>query len=119
MPPVPAWVCAADGGRPARRRKQLAHGSTLPGPSMTSVTGEAPRVLHSLPGRLRVHVANGEGNGQQRLERRLRRIPGVQSVQWNDITGNALIRFDPHTSDAPAIVDAIVRLRAETNGDVD
>lgn len=79
-----------------------------------------PRLLHSLPGRLRIHLDGWSGRERLELERRLRQIQGVRSAQLNALTGNVLIRFDAVGVSARVVlatVRAIVReLPAEWRG---
>jgi magnesium-transporting ATPase (P-type) len=63
----------------------------------------AMRVVHALPGRLRVHLATWSGRGQRLLEKQLRSLPGVRRVEANPVTGNVLVGFDPTATDPKAI----------------
>jgi hypothetical protein len=62
---------------------------------MTEIVTQGPRVLHRLPGRLRVHLPGWSGPGREQLEQALALVPGVRSAQANPLTGNVLICFDP------------------------
>ncbi|KAF2992187.1 cation-transporting P-type ATPase [Methylocystis sp. MJC1] len=56
------------------------------------------RIVHdAVPGRVRLRHASLLGRDEQRLriEKALRRIPGVASVKTNGLTGTALIAFHP------------------------
>ena len=66
-----------------------------------------PRVIHTLPGRVRIHVPGWAGQGRRGVETELRRLQGVQATQVNPLTGNALIRFDPAATDEAAILAAV------------
>jgi hypothetical protein len=57
-------------------------------------------VLSLIPGRVRLHFPNWSTGGVDQIEDRLGRVPGVQSVEANRLTGNVLIHFDPRISDA-------------------
>jgi copper chaperone CopZ len=60
---------------------------------------EEPRLVHALPGRMRVHLAGWPPAGRGAVEARLHQVPGVQSVQANPLTGNILIHFDHAATD--------------------
>ncbi len=79
---------------------------------MSAAAVEAPRLMHALPGRMRVHLPEWSGDGQRALETRLRQVPGVRSAQANPLTGNVLIQFDPAVTDAHTLL-ALVRPRAQ------
>jgi hypothetical protein len=69
---------------------------------------EQPRVLSSIPGRLRVHLPNGNGvSSEQQIVARLRQMLGVEAVQANPLTGNVLIHFDANTTSTPALLAAV------------
>src|SRR2546430_14976 len=68
---------------------------------------EEPRLLHALPGRLRVHLPRWRGGEQRGIERQLRALAGVRSVQVTPLTGNVLIRFDPAATNAQALLTAL------------
>jgi uncharacterized membrane protein YbaN (DUF454 family) len=71
-----------------RRSKPMIHTSRLhPGPAASA---QAPRVVHSSPGRLRVHLPDPSGQ----VCARLRLLPGVTSAEASEWTGNLLILFD-------------------------
>src|SRR5262245_10203789 len=53
------------------------------------------QILHALPGRLRVHLSEWTGRGARQIEKRLRRVPGVQRAEANPATKNVLIVSDP------------------------
>lgn len=64
-----------------------------------------PRVMHSLPGRLRVHIPILKNVPHQwraianSLPQFLKLIPGVDSVSCNLVSGNVLVRFDQRLLD--------------------
>jgi hypothetical protein len=62
------------------------------------------RVLSLIPGRIRVHLLDWTGDDGERIEHRLGRLRGVESVEVNPLTGNALIRFDRQTTDEKALL---------------
>jgi hypothetical protein len=55
-------------------------------------------VLSLLPGRVRLHLPGWTGSDTDRIEDRVHRVQGVESVQANPLTGNALIFFDCRTT---------------------
>src|SRR5260370_38770174 len=62
---------------------------------MSVAVAEEPRVLHTVPGRVRVHVPGWYGQGKRSIETRLREGQGVRSAQANALAGNILVQFDP------------------------
>ncbi len=74
---------------------------------MSVAVAQAPRLLHTLPGRMRLHIPGWTRRTQDALERRLRQLHGVRSIQANAVTGNVLILFDPAVIDQQAILAAI------------
>jgi cation-transporting ATPase I len=78
---------------------------------------EAPRVLHTIPGRVRIHIPVWSGGGRQHIETRLRQLPGISNVQANALTGNILVTFDPTTLNEQTIFNAVCSLDfADLNG---
>src|SRR6266487_4440042 len=77
---------------------------------MSVAVAEEPRVLHTIPGRLRVHLPGWEGKGKRSIETELRQVQGVQSAQANALTGNILVQFDPSVTNKQAILGTISRL---------
>jgi hypothetical protein len=66
---------------------------------MVAMGTAAPRVVHSLPGRVRVHLPGWSRPELTSLEHRLRQARGVRGVRANALTGNVLIHFDPGVVD--------------------
>src|SRR5262245_43112802 len=56
---------------------------------------EKLHVLSLIPGRVRLHFPCWPTSKVDQFEDRLSRVPGVQRVQANQLTGNFLIHFDP------------------------
>lgn len=52
-------------------------------------------LIHSVPGRVRIHVPEGSDLCPNEVERRAQRLSGVHSVVANPLTRNVLIRFHP------------------------
>lgn len=71
---------------------------------MGIAVAEDPRVLHAIPGRVRMHISEWSGAGKRELETKLRRVEGVRSVQANAVTGNILIQYDPLITDEGNLV---------------
>ncbi len=80
-----------------------------------TATGETKEleVLHALRGRVRVHLNNWSGRGQQRIEGRLRTLPGVRSAQANPLTGNVLVQYDPAQIDEVGVLDTLHAVSAD------
>jgi cation-transporting ATPase I len=76
---------------------------------------EEPRVLHTIPGRMRVHMPEWEGQGKYAIEAQVRRLPGVQRVQANTLTGNMLIVFDPTVTSEQPLLEKIRTLDLHLN----
>ncbi|GAC1403579.1 MAG: hypothetical protein NVSMB49_21230 [Ktedonobacteraceae bacterium] len=74
---------------------------------MSVAVAEEPRVLHTIPGRMRVHIPDWEGQGKRDIEAQVRQISGVQRVQVNTLTGNLLILFDPIIIDEKTLLEHI------------
>src|SRR5260370_24442409 len=81
---------------------------------MNVAVAEEPRVLHSVPGRVRVHLPGWSGQGKRNIETRLREIEGVSSTQANPVTGNILIQFDPSVTNEQTIFKALSVLDLDT-----
>src|SRR5579859_2641746 len=80
--------------------------------SMSVVATQEPRLVHALPGRARIHLPGWSGQGQRALEKRLRELPLVRSVQANGLTGNVLVLFDPAAAER-TIVAAVRQIATE------
>ncbi len=74
---------------------------------MSTLTAEAPRLVHALPGRVRIHVRVEPGQSSADLEAAVDRLPGVRSVQANMLTGNVLVRYDPAVTNDRALLSAL------------
>ena len=73
---------------------------------MSITATENPQVLHTLPGRIRVHLSGWSEQGASALEMHIRQIQGVRLVQATPATGNVLISFDPaKTNEATLLQD--------------
>ena len=57
------------------------------------------RVVHSSPGRVRLHLPLWCGKGERTLENEIKRSPGVLGVQASSVTRNVLIRYDRTRTD--------------------
>src|SRR5918999_3136629 len=91
------WYASPSGGPLARNR--LHHARTGNGkldhePNAATVVPPF-QVLHSIPGRIRIHISDWQNLERSALEHRIRLIPGVGAVQANPLTRNVLIHFDP------------------------
>jgi calcium-translocating P-type ATPase len=81
---------------------------------MSAIIADEPRLIHSIPGRIRVQLPGWSGQARQQLEARLRQTLGVQRAQANPLTSNALIQFDPAVTDPQAILRVIRTLDVDT-----
>lgn len=73
----------------------------------------AVRIVHSIRGRVRLHLPGWCTSASEELEARLRAHPGVRRVQANPLTRNVLIFFDPNAVDAERVRNAVSTLTAE------
>jgi hypothetical protein len=80
--------------------------------------GEQSRVLSQTPGRVRIHLPCWDGDASV-LERHLRQVHGVESVQANRLTSNVLIRFDPRLTGLPRLLAALPCLRDSESASAD
>lgn len=76
---------------------------------------EELRVLHIVPGRIRIHIPEWEGQGKRDIEAQIRQLPGVQRVQANTLTGNMLVLFDPQGTDERTLLESIHTLNFHRN----
>src|SRR5215216_3434442 len=86
---------------------------------MSLAVAEELRIVHALPGRLRVHLPGWEGKGQRVLETRLRQVQGVHSAQASSLTRNVLVRFDPDVTDDESILAALRTLEPDVGEEVE
>src|SRR5712692_2817054 len=84
---------------------------------MSIAVAEEPRVLHTVPGRVRVHVPGWSGQGKRRVETRLRQVQGVRSVQANALTGNILVQFYPAATNEQTILAMVNSLVPDASGE--
>lgn len=77
---------------------------------MSAIVAEEPLIVHTAPGRLRVHVPGWSGQGERLLETQLRQVQGVRRVQANPLTGNVLLLFDAQTINEAALFHIIQNL---------
>lgn len=77
---------------------------------MSVAVAEVPRVLHTVPGRVRVHIPNWSGQGRRNIETILRDVEGVHSVHTNAVTGNVLVYFDPVVTNEQTILGVLQAL---------
>src|SRR5260370_15165089 len=84
---------------------------------MSVAVAEEPRVLHTVPGRVRVHVPGWYGKGKRSIETRLREVQGVRSAQANALTGNILVQFDPKVTNEQTILALVNSLVTDASGE--
>ncbi|HEY3993321.1 MAG TPA: haloacid dehalogenase, partial [Ktedonobacteraceae bacterium] len=77
------------------------------------VVSAEPRVLHTIAGRVRLHVPGWSGQGKRQIEAQLHQMQGIERVQANPATGNVLISFDPATLNERTIIHAVQTLDLE------
>ncbi|MCW3047790.1 MAG: family hydrolase [Solirubrobacterales bacterium] len=73
-----------------------------------------PRVVHSLPGRARIHVPAWSGTAPAALEARLARSGGIRRARASRHTRNVLVEYDRDRLDEAAVVRRLVRAVRET-----
>ncbi len=83
---------------------------------MSVAVAEEPQVLHTVPGRVRVHLPGWLGQGKRSLEKQLRQVQGVRSVQANPLTGNILIQFDPVVTSEQYLLELLRTLELDVTG---
>ncbi len=66
-----------------------------------------PRSVHSLPGRVRVHLPGSSPVDTSAIERRLSSLTGVRRARANAQTRNVLIEFDPTALDERGVLKAL------------
>lgn len=71
----------------------------------------APRVLHAIPGRLRVHLPGWSTAALPGLHGTLSRLAGVRSVHVNALTENVLIEFEPRLLSQERLLGVLRSLR--------
>jgi hypothetical protein len=84
---------------------------------MSVAVAEEPRLLHEVPGRVRLHMPAWSGAPALALDSRLRRIQGVRSAQANPLTRNVLVRFDPDVTTGETILEAVRALGLSLRGE--
>ncbi|MBV9809115.1 MAG: HAD-IC family P-type ATPase [Solirubrobacterales bacterium] len=72
-----------------------------------ATAAEPPRVVHALPGRVRVHLPGWRPEERQALEQRVRALEGVHGARADPRTGNILVQFDPAAADPDSILTAL------------
>ena len=78
---------------------------------------EKPCILHTIPGRVRVHMPGWSGQGKRALAAQLRQVIGIHSVEANALTGNILVHFDSTATNEQDILETVQKLRLDTNID--
>jgi calcium-translocating P-type ATPase len=71
---------------------------------------EHPEIVHSLPGRVRVHLADLDSRTEGWIGYKLRGLPGVRKVNVNQLTGNVLVCYDPSVTDQAAVLGGLKSL---------
>src|SRR5262249_547796 len=73
---------------------------------MTKAASRRPHIIHSLPGRVRIHLPSWPA-GEPRLEASLLQIPGVRCARVNQFTSNVLFHFDPRLTSPSALAEGL------------
>ncbi|HEY6760696.1 MAG TPA: HAD-IC family P-type ATPase [Baekduia sp.] len=81
-----------------------------------TATAAAPRVVHALPGRVRVNLPEWSGADPERLAVRLGAVAGVRRVRASARTRNVLVEFDPARLNAQRVVAQLRRLTPDAAG---
>jgi hypothetical protein len=74
-----------------------------------SATVTDARIVHSLPGRVRVHLLGWNGERPDRLAAAIARVPGVSQVSASARTRNVLARYDQRKLDERRLLATIAR----------
>jgi heavy-metal-associated domain-containing protein len=76
---------------------------------------ERAKVVHAIPGRVRVKVPQLRANRAlgRRVDDRLSVLPGVRRVDVNPVTGSLLVEYDPAVLDLAASLMALEELSPE------
>ena len=82
---------------------------------MGIAAAEKPCILHTIPGRIRMHLPAWSGQGKRTLEAQLRKVPGIQRTEANTLTGNMLIHFDATATNEQNILEKVHKLLLDTN----
>lgn len=90
------------------RPRSHAVGSTESGSA-----GRQHGVVHSIRGRLRVHLASWTGEGGDEIVRQVRQFPGVTHASASRLTGNVLILFNPCQTEPEHLVSLLLALPFE------
>jgi cation-transporting ATPase I len=84
---------------------------------MAVAVAEKPCILHTIPGRVRVHLTGWSGQGKRALEAKLRQVQGIRSVEANTLTGNILIYFDATATTDQNILESVQTLHLDAASD--
>lgn len=76
----------------------------------TSAARERPRLLHALPGRVRVYLPSWSGEHHRRVEERICAGRGVRRARANALTRNVLVFFDPAVTSMGEILAGLCAL---------
>jgi hypothetical protein len=65
------------------------------------------RVVHSLPGRVRLRLERGEGTTVEPLLARLREQQGVRSARFNPVSGSIVVEYNPAAVTETALLSGL------------
>jgi hypothetical protein len=74
---------------------------------MTAKNAAEARIVHVIPGRVRIHLGGWSRNDKGLIEARLRSLAGVRSAQADPLTGNVLMHFDPQLTNEYTLLAAL------------
>jgi hypothetical protein len=83
---------------------------------MCAIIRRLPKVLHSLPGRVRLHLPDWSGSDPASLDRCFHRVPGVRRVRANPVTGNVLIEYDTRLVKVSSLLRVAAGVRSRAAG---
>ena len=86
---------------------------------MIQAVRDGATILSSLPGRVRAHLPGWEGGSARKLERDLRRLPGVRRVEANPVTRNVLVCYDSQATTEGTLLPALEAAGREAGGVVE
>ena len=78
----------------------------------TSAVLGASQIVHSLVGRVRIHLPAWDTGAEGWVAHQLRSLPGINKVEANQLTRNVLVQFDPSITDQEAILNHLANMGA-------
>jgi hypothetical protein len=84
---------------------------------MSTGNAAGPRIVHALPGRVRIHLPGWAGENPDAVETPLRQAAGVRHVRADLLTGNILVHFDPKETNATTLLAGVRLIVAQLHDD--